>query len=76
MKGSSGAIAFGVNSGSSSRRAPWWKGGSDEIGGAIPTGAMSPGRDPVTMIEREEKCSVSYATSETNSWVSGSHAPP
>jgi hypothetical protein len=49
-----------VNAGSSSLRASWWKGGSEEIGGVPPTGASSRGgRTLLTMIAREEKRSVS-----------------
>jgi hypothetical protein len=49
-----------VNAGSSSLRACWWNGGSEEIGGEPPIGAMSRGaRKLPMMICREEKCSVS-----------------
>ena len=49
---SSGLIAFGENAGSRMRRACSWKGGSEVMGGAKPTGAGMPGRksrdhDPV-----------------------------
>ena len=69
-------MACGANAGSSSRRAPWWNGGSDEIGGAIPRGAMSGGRNSVTMMLREVKFSVSYAIAATSSYRVGSHTPP
>ena len=37
--GSSAAIGFGANAGSRIRRACWWNGGSEVIGGAMPIGA-------------------------------------
>jgi hypothetical protein len=41
-------------------RASWWNGGSEEIGGEPPTGATSRGgRKLLTMIDRDEKRSVS-----------------
>ena len=45
--------------GSSNRRAPWWNGGSDEMGGAMPCGAGIIGRWLVTKTLRDVKCSVS-----------------
>ena len=56
-----------------------WNGGSEVIGGDRPIGAgrsSGPGRSSLTTTEREVKCSVSYATSETSSCVTGSHVPP
>jgi len=54
------AISALVNAGSSSLRASWWNGGSDEIGGEPPIGASSRGgRKLLRMIDREEKRSVS-----------------
>ena len=52
-------MALGEKAGSSRRRAPWWNGGSDEMGGAMPRGAGASGRPSVTTTEREVKCSVS-----------------
>ncbi len=52
-------MARGANAGRSSRRAPWWNGGSDEIGGAMPTRRRASGRMWVTTTLREVKCSVS-----------------
>ena len=53
-------MACGANGGSSSRRASWWNGGSDEIGGETPTGATSwAGRVLLITTERDEKRSVS-----------------
>ncbi len=43
VEASSFSIAWGANAGSSRRRAPWWNGGSDVMGGAIPAGAISMG---------------------------------
>src|SRR5580692_12877436 len=66
-----------VNAGSSSLRACWWNGGSEEIGGEPPIGAMSRGgRKLLMMIDREEKRSVSYAIAATSSYRVGSQAPP
>ncbi len=59
MNGSSGAMALGEKAGSSSRRASWWNGGSDEMGGAMPMGAGASGRPSFTMTLRDVKCSVS-----------------
>ena len=45
----------------------------------MPIGAgrsSGPGRVSLTMTLREVKCSVSYATSATSSWRTGSHTPP
>ncbi|MGY1784826.1 hypothetical protein [Geodermatophilus sp. SYSU D00698] len=57
-----------VNGGSSSLRASWWNGGSEEIGGVPPTGASDRGgRTLPAMTAREEKCSVSWATAATSS---------
>ena len=53
-------MAFGLNAGRSSRRCSWCSGGSDVIGGAGRTGES--GCDTET--RNDEKCSVSYATSE------------
>jgi hypothetical protein len=53
---------LGENAGSSNRRACWWNGGSDVMGGAMPIGAggaSSPGRRSLTMTLRDVKCSVS-----------------
>ncbi len=61
VDGSSASMACGAKAGSSRRRAPWWNGGSDEIGGATPRGAGAIGRPSFTMTFREVKCSVSYA---------------
>ena len=70
-------MACGANAGSSRRRASWWKGGSDEIGGATPIGVRGAiGRPSFTMTLRDVKCSVSYAMAATSSWRVGSHAPP
>ena len=52
-------MAWGEKAGSNRRRAPWWKGGSDEMGGAMPMGARSGGRYSVTTTLRDVKCSVS-----------------
>ena len=53
-------IAVLVNAPSSSLRACWWNGGSEEIGGEPPIGAMSAGgRKLPMMIDREENRSVS-----------------
>ena len=41
VDGSSLAMAWGEKIGSSMRRASWWYGGSEEIGGAMPAGASS-----------------------------------
>src|SRR5215469_3066701 len=66
-----------VNAGSNSLRASWWNGGSEEIGGTPPIGAISRGGRKLPMtIDREEKCSVSYATAATSSQRVGSHPPP
>ena len=66
-----------VNAGSSSLRASWWNGGSDEIGGVPPTGAMSwDGRKLLMTMARDEKRSVSYAISAMSSYRVGSQAPP
>jgi hypothetical protein len=49
-----------VNAGSNSFRASWWNGGSDEIGGTPPIGAISRGGRKLPMtIDRDEKRSVS-----------------
>jgi hypothetical protein len=37
------ATAWGEKAGSNMRRAPWWKGGSEVMGGATPAGAISRG---------------------------------
>ena len=66
------AIFFGLNEGSSSRRWPWWSGGSLVIGGAGRRGAS--GRPTFTQID--EKCSVSFATAATASIVTGMNARP
>ena len=60
VAGSSRSIAFGAKAGSSRRRASWWNGGSDEIGGDTPCGAVSNGGRwlPITTM-RDEKRSVS-----------------
>jgi len=60
VAGSCLAISALVNAGSSSLRASWWNGGSEEIGGEPPIGASSRGgRKLLRMIDREEKRSVS-----------------
>ncbi len=60
VDGSCFATAVLVKAGSSSLRASWWNGGSDEIGGEPPIGAISRGgRKLLMMIDREEKWSVS-----------------
>ena len=60
VAGSCLATALLVNAGSSSLRASWWNGGSEEIGGEPPTGASSAGgRKLPMMIDRDEKRSVS-----------------
>ena len=60
MAGSSLLTAVLVNAGSSSLRASWWNGGSEEMGGEPPIGAMSAGgRKLPMMIDREENRSVS-----------------
>jgi len=60
VAGSRVSTAFLVKAGSSNRRASWWNGGSDEIGGDVPTGARSSdGRTLLMTTEREEKESVS-----------------
>ena len=57
-----------LNADSSSLRASWWNGGSEEIGGDPPTGARSRGgRKLAMMIAREENRSVSYAIAATSS---------
>ena len=77
VAGSCLATSFLVNAPSSSLRASWWNGGSEEIGGEPPTGASSRGgRKLLRMIDREEKRSVSYAIAATSSYRVGSHAPP
>ena len=54
------SIAWGEKTGSSIRRASWWNGGSDEIGGAMPAGASSiGGRNSLTTTLRDVKRSVS-----------------
>ena len=66
-----------MNAGSSSLRAGWWNGGSDEIGGVPPMGAASRGgRKLLITIAREENRSVSYAIAETSSYFVGIHPPP
>src|SRR3954469_14144951 len=66
-----------VNAGRRSLRASWWNGGSEEIGGVPPTGAMSRGgRKLLMMMAREENESVSYATAATSSYRVGSQPPP
>jgi hypothetical protein len=50
---------FGENGGSRSRRAIWWKGGSDVMGGAGPIGAGMSGRVLLTITPRLVKWSVS-----------------
>ena len=53
-------MACGEKIGSSIRRASWWYGGSDEIGGAMPAGASSiGGRNSLTTTLRDVKRSVS-----------------
>jgi len=77
--GSMPLMIFGPNAGNSRRRASWWNGGSEVMGGAIPIGAgrsSSFGRSSLITTERDVKCSVSYATPATVSCVTGSHAPP
>ncbi len=60
VAGSCLATTVLVNIGSSSLRASWWKGGSEEIGGVPPTGATSRGGRKLLMTtDREEKRSVS-----------------
>ena len=60
VAGSCRLIAVLVNAPSSSLRACWWNGGSEEIGGEPPIGAMSRGgRKLPMMIDREENRSVS-----------------
>ncbi len=60
VAGSCLPTAVFVNAGSSSLRASWWNGGSEEMGGDPPTGASSRGgRKLLAMIDREEKCPVS-----------------
>ena len=60
VAGSCRLIAVLVNAPSSSLRACWWKGGSEEMGGEPPIGAMSRGgRKLPMMIAREENRSVS-----------------
>ena len=58
VNGSSFSKACGAKPGSSRRRAPLWKGGWDEMGGAMPMGAMSGGRFSVTTSLRDVKFSV------------------
>jgi hypothetical protein len=66
--GSSLPTAVLVNAGSSNARASWWNGGSEVIGGEPPIGASSGGgRKLPMMIDRDEKCSVSWATAATSS---------
>ena len=68
VAGSCRVTAVLVKAGSSSLRAAWWNGGSEEIGGDVPTGASSRGgRRLLRMIDREEKRSVSYAIAATSS---------
>src|SRR5690606_31734939 len=77
VEGSSLATLWGENAGSNMRRASAWKGGSDEMGGAIPSGASSiGGRWLLTMMLRDVKCSVSFAIALTSAWRVGSHTPP
>ena len=53
-------MAWGEKMGRSIRRASLWKGGSEEIGGAMPAGASSTGgRNSLTTTLREVKRSVS-----------------
>ena len=57
-----------VKAGSSSLRASWWNGGSEVIGGEPPIGASSRGgRKLPMMIDRDEKCSVSWAIAAISS---------
>src|SRR5690348_7475047 len=41
VPGSTFAIARGANPGRSTRRAPWWNGGADEVGRAAATGGVA-----------------------------------
>ncbi len=77
VAGSMAAMAFGANAGRSRRRASWWKGGSEEMGGEMPCGAISlGGRLLPRMTLREVKCSVSWAMSATSWCRVGNQAPP
>ena len=77
MASSSFFTACRVKTVSSSLRAPWWNGGSDEMGGATPTGASSSGgRKLLAMMARDEKSSVSCAIAVMSSKRVGSQAPP
>ena len=49
------AIFFGEKGGSRRRRASWWKGGSDVMGGAYPMGARPRGLNTLTMTPSELK---------------------
>ena len=77
--GSSSRTGPGAKTGRMSRRAIWWNGGSEVMGGATPIGAggaSSVGRPlPITTV-RLVKCSVSVATADTPAWVDGNQAPP
>ena len=60
VDGSSLSMACGEKIGRSIRRAPWWYGGSDEIGGAMPAGAsIAGGRNSLTTTLRDVNRSVS-----------------
>ena len=61
ITGSCLPTAVFVNAGSSSLRASWWNGGSEEMGGDSPANGASSrgGRKLLRMIDREEKRSVS-----------------
>ena len=59
MNGSSFSTALGEKAGNSRRRASWWNGGSEEIGGATPCGAGIIGRPSVTTTLWDVKWSVS-----------------
>src|SRR4051794_15066605 len=70
-------MACGEKMGRSIRRASLWEGGSDEIGGARPAGASSPGgRNSLTTTLREVKRPVSEAMDATPPKRVGNQAPP
>src|SRR5438270_12757035 len=77
VAGSNFATLVLGTAGSSSLRASWWNGGSEEIGGAVPIGSISfGGRKLLMMIDRDVKFSVSYAIAATSSYFVGSQPPP
>jgi hypothetical protein len=62
------ATFCGENAGKRTRRAWWWNGGSDVIGGAPPIGRNSPvGLIGLTTTAIDEKWVVSYAMALTSS---------